>query len=131
VRLLSDPVKAASQGLPRRSSKAAPKIEGNGSIALWTPPAGFPDLGRARMTGRWVLHGGGRCAAVIAPAVRDWLAVSGEVWLGLYLRSNRALVEDSAATRAHAGYRDIDETGRIVKPMDDDVDIENALAALG
>jgi hypothetical protein len=63
-------------------------------------------------------------------ALRDGITVDGEVWLDLYLRSNHALVPDSRATRAHAGHLDVDEHGRIVKPMDDDVDVEHALARM-
>jgi hypothetical protein len=43
-----------------------------------------------------------------------------DLWFGLYVRSNDALSEDTALSRAHAGYRDVDATGRIVKQMDDD-----------
>ena len=66
----------------------------------------------------------------LARALREGIVVDGEVWLDLYLRSNQALVPDSLATRAHAGHLDIDEHGRIAKPMDDDVDVELALAQL-
>ncbi|GAA3692441.1 hypothetical protein GCM10023081_32430 [Arthrobacter ginkgonis] len=62
-------------------------------------------------------------------AHRDGLPVPGAVWLELYLRSNAALLEESALTRRHAGHQDVDSSGRIVRPMDDDVDIEHALAA--
>lgn len=55
------------------------------------------------------------------------LTVPGSVWLDLYQRSNAALHTESARTRRHAGHQDVDETGRIVKPMDDDVNIEYAL----
>ncbi|MEV7607713.1 hypothetical protein AB0N65_19960 [Paenarthrobacter sp. NPDC089322] len=54
----------------------------------------------------------------------------GVVWLELYQRSNAALLGESAETRRHAGYKDVDETGRIVKQMDDDVDVEFALQQL-
>jgi hypothetical protein len=63
----------------------------------------------------------------VTKAHLNGLPVPGAVWLELYLRSNAALLEESAQTRSHAGYKDVDETGRIVKPMDDDVDVEYAL----
>ena len=58
------------------------------------------------------------------------LPVPGAVWLDLYQRSNGALLSESPQTRRHAGYKDVDETGRIVKQMDDDVDVEFALQQL-
>ncbi|WOH18183.1 hypothetical protein IRJ34_17785 [Paenarthrobacter sp. GOM3] len=58
------------------------------------------------------------------------LPVPGVVWLELYQRSNAALLGESAETRSHAGYKDVDEKGRIVKQMDDDVDVEFALNQL-
>lgn len=63
----------------------------------------------------------------ITNARLNGLTVPGTVWLDLYQRSNAALHTESARTRRHAGHKDVDETGRIVKPMDDDVDIEYAL----
>jgi hypothetical protein len=63
----------------------------------------------------------------ITNAHQNGLPVPGIVWLDLYQRSNAALHTESAQTRRHAGYKDVDETGRIVKQMDDDVDIEFAL----
>lgn len=63
----------------------------------------------------------------ITNAHRNGLPVPGIVWLDLYQRSNAALHTESAQTRRHAGHKDVDETGRIVKQMDDDVDIEFAL----
>jgi hypothetical protein len=63
----------------------------------------------------------------IADARQNGLPVPGTVWLDLYQRSNAALHTESPRTRRHAGHKDVDETGRIVKPMDDDLDIEHAL----
>ena len=63
----------------------------------------------------------------VSNAHLNGLPVPGIVWLELYQRSNAALLTESAETRRHAGYQDVDETGRIVKPMDDDVDVEYAL----
>ncbi|MBT2548930.1 hypothetical protein [Arthrobacter sp. ISL-65] len=63
----------------------------------------------------------------ITDAHLNGLPVPGVVWLELYQRSNAALLGESAETRSHAGYQDLDETGRIVKQMDDDVDVEFAL----
>ncbi|MCU1518934.1 MAG: hypothetical protein JWQ75_3655 [Pseudarthrobacter sp.] len=63
----------------------------------------------------------------ITNAHLNGLPVPGVVWLDLYQRSNAALHTESAKTRSHAGYKDVDETGRIVKQMDDDVDIDFAL----
>ncbi|MEO3941576.1 hypothetical protein V3C41_10910 [Paenarthrobacter nicotinovorans] len=71
-----------------------------------------------------------RCSARtqrIRDAHSKGLPVPGVVWLELYQRSNAALLGESAETRSHAGYKDVDETGRIVKQMDDDVDVEFAL----
>ncbi|GAA3285166.1 hypothetical protein [Paenarthrobacter aurescens] len=66
----------------------------------------------------------------ITDAHLNGLPVPGVVWLELYQRSNAALLSESAETRSHAGYKDVDETGRIVKQMDDDVDVEFALQQL-
>ncbi|MGO4145108.1 hypothetical protein AB4Y77_08495 [Paenarthrobacter sp. YAF11_1] len=66
----------------------------------------------------------------ITDAHLNGLPVPGVVWLELYQRSNAALLGESAETRSHAGYKDVDETGRIVKQMDDDVDVEFALQQL-
>jgi hypothetical protein len=63
----------------------------------------------------------------IANANLNGLPVPGVVWLDLYQRSNAALHTESAHTRHHAGHKDVDETGRIVKQMDDDMDVEFAL----
>jgi hypothetical protein len=65
--------------------------------------------------------------AAIARSERVGLDADADLWFGLYTRSNGALAEDTALSRAHAGYRDVDETGRIVKQMDDDSDLEHAL----
>ena len=66
--------------------------------------------------------------SAIVRAHRRGLPVPGAVWLDLYLRSNDALLTESAQTRHHAGHQDVDLHGRIVRPMDDDVDIEHALS---
>jgi hypothetical protein len=66
----------------------------------------------------------------VTDAHLNGLPVPGVVWLELYQRSNAALLGESAETRSHAGYKDVDETGRIVKQMDDDVDVEFALQQL-
>ncbi len=66
----------------------------------------------------------------ITEAHVNGLPVPGVVWLELYQRSNAALLGESAETRSHAGYKDVDEDGRIVKQMDDDVDVEFALQQL-
>jgi len=68
-----------------------------------------------------------RVRAAIDHAQRVGLAADPELWFALYVRSNDALAEDTAQSRAHAGYRDVDEAGRIVKQMDDDTDLEHAL----
>jgi hypothetical protein len=69
--------------------------------------------------------------ATVRSALRDaqevGLPADSDLWFGLYVRSNDALAEDTPLSRAHAGYRDVDATGRIVKQMDDDTDLEHAL----
>jgi hypothetical protein len=89
-------------------------VHSNGSATLTASPS----VSAQRQIAR------GEC---ITNAHRNGLPVPGIVWLDLYQRSNAALHSESARTRHHAGHKDVDETGRIVKQMDDDLDVEFAL----
>ncbi|MGF6834300.1 hypothetical protein QF015_002482 [Paenarthrobacter sp. TE4293] len=102
------------------SSQVRVSVQAPGAVTVSASPADEATVA-ARLAAR---------TRRIADAQVNGLPVPGVVWLELYQRSNAALLGESAETRSHAGYNDVDETGRIVKQMDDDVDVEFALQQL-